>query len=393
MIPACGQSDVSLPNGDQNSIYSTEQLPLQSQTVQQWTITKEQVSAINRQIEFMPGELIPVLLDGTVKGYLDINWVQRLGIWDFNNISAVVSGVKTSYTINVNVDFSESIGAGDSRIITIKPYLIDTTDTVIGNPCNVGWSGFGQIAQLYDKDKDINIEFGLQPETLDETDARIKLVITDNLGNQYDDIYLANKYLETASSGPTLVTEGTRTVNTINGGAFAIGVRQAHIESRADNSNNNNDSVRYYDIDYFIQYVNQPTNNREDLLFDSNNGNVLRTKFVMSVLSDVDITKLYTSDESATRQKYSNKTDLYTYVTTEFYDLQEQYEVEYTTNRIVPSSTGNPEYIRVCFEFPEEADARSLYEMRDFNGRFLVIQKQLSNRELEYFDYSMENQE
>ena len=46
----------------------------------------------------------------------------------------------------------------------------------------------------------------------------------------------------------------------------------------------------------------------------------------------------------------------------------------------MPDTTVAPKYVRLSFEFPEEAKARSLEEMRHFNGRFCVIQKEITTR-------------
>ena len=143
---------------------------------------------------FEPGETIPILLDGAVKGYLDVNWVQRLGIWDSTNTTAVTVGVKNSYTINLHVDMSESIESAESVILTVKPYTVDANWVVNGSPCCVGWSGFSQVAQLYDNTTAADIEVGVQPEVLDLTGSDVVLKLTDSAGNQYDDVVLSNNY-------------------------------------------------------------------------------------------------------------------------------------------------------------------------------------------------------
>lgn len=337
----------------------------------------------NTAIVFEPGETIPILLDGTVKGYLNVNWVQRLGIWDSTNTTAVTVGVKSSYTINLHVDMSESIESAESVILTVKPYTVDANWVVNGSPCCVGWSGFSQVAQLYDNTTAADIEVGVQPEVLDLTGSNVVLKLTDSVGNQYDDVVLSNNYLTTASDGPSLITDGTATVDCINGGRFSLGINNVTSEEHA--VEDGAEPTLYYDYQYAVKYLTAPTSDREDLLFDSNNKNLLHTKFVNYLTSDVDSAKLYDSVPAAQRLLYSDKLDTETYVTQEFSDISVGKTFTASSNRAVPETTGNPSYVRVCFEFPEEVEARSLEEMQNFNGRFIVFQSKIGERTLEQF--------
>ena len=111
----------------------------------------------------------------------------------------------------------------------------------------------------------------------------------------------------------------------------------------------------------------------------------MHTKFVNYLTSDVDSTKLYDSVPAAQRLLYSDKLDMETYVTQEFSDISVGKTFTASSNRAVPETTGNPSYVRVCFEFPEEVEARSLEEMQNFNGRFIVFQSKIGERTLEQF--------
>ena len=110
----------------------------------------------------------------------------------------------------------------------------------------------------------------------------------------------------------------------------------------------------------------------------------MRTKVVFGVVSDVDDTIGYDSFPDVTRQVYSDD-DFYfdNYVETKFKKIDPGQTFTFTTNREVPATTGSPKYVQVQFEFPEEANSRSLEEMRYFNGRFCVIQKEITTRQLQ----------
>lgn len=348
-----------------------------------YNVTEEKPAASNSAIAFEPGETIPILLNGSIKGYMNVNWVQRLGIWDYNNANAVTAGVKSSYTINLHIDMSESISSAESVILTVNPYTIDASGVKNGSPCCVGWSGFSQVAQLYDNTTAVDIEVGVQPEVLDVSGSSILLSLSDSDGNEYDDIVLSNAFITEASEGPSLVADGKATIHCINGGSFTLNVDNVFVESHE--IEDMTDACLYYDYRYTVAYNSAPTSDREDLLFDSNSKNLLHTKFVNYVTSDVDGTKLYDSVPGAQRLLYSDKLDMETYVTTIFDDIRAGKRFSAINNRAVPSTTGNPTYIRVCFEFPEEVDARTLEEMRDFDGRFVVFQNKLGERVLDTY--------
>lgn len=351
--------------------------------------TNEFVKGSNLDLEFAPGETIPVLLDGDVTGYITVNWVQRLGIWDLQNAKAVTAGVKNSYTINMTVDFSQSIKSAQSRVVTILPYLVDSAGNTIGNPCCVGWSGFSTTAQFYDKTTVTNVEIGVQPEQLNIDNAHIVLKLSDSLGNNYDDIALSNSYITSASDGQALVASGSKTLHTINGGAFTISVPEVYVEEHTRGGDTAEQT--YCDFVYGVNYDSAPTNSREDLLFDSNKGNALHTKLVAYVTTDTDGTKLYDNVTDAERLKYSDMLETEEYVTTKYIDLNLAGNTSVQCNRVLPTASGSPMYARVCFEFPEEKNARSLEEMKDFDGRFLVFQQKIGKRDLP--EFSVEDQD
>lgn len=364
---------------ENSSVQSVQETEITEEKQQLWLQTEKKVKYRESEAIFEPGETVPVVLNGKVCGYLSINWVQRIGLWDYNNFDACKAGVKDSYSINYHLDFSESISAAETLTVTVTPSLVTDTGK-LGSACNLGWTGFPQFAQFYDNTKEIDAEVGLQPETLDTSDCNIKFDIVDNLGNVYDSVLLSEKYLSSASEGVGLETDG-RTIHCVNGAEFYVGVSEVSINELY--SDIGEVYKRYYDIDYDIEYNSAPTSDREDLRFDSSNNNSLRTKFAMSINSDVDSTLCYEGNDKTRRQLYADDEELRErYTTTEFKDLSVDGTSKFTVNRLIPETTGTPKYVRVGFEFPEEANARTLDEMKDFDGRFCVVQKLVTTREL-----------
>lgn len=352
-----------------------------------WEYADEEIAINNNPISYNLGETIPVMLDGVSCGNLKINWVQKLGIWDYNNKTAVTNGVKESYTININVDMADNVTSGNMLIVSVKPYLL-IGGKICGSMCCVGWSGFSETAQIYDGDSNINIEVGLQPEVLDITDAQILLKITDSNGVEYDDVVLANEYLANCSIGPSLVTSGQATVHSINGASFTINIRDVYYEEHEteDESGYVGNPTNFYDFVYDLSYDSGPTNSREVTFFDSSNKFAIPGKLVCYLTSDVDATKLYENSIEARRLEYSNLIDIFPYVTTKFSSVPIGESISASLNRESTCGKAIPTYARICFEFQEELEACTLDEILTFDGRFLVFQELIGERELAYYD-------
>lgn len=324
---------------------------------------------------------LPLLYEGEKFGVMKINWIQKIGISDFYDTVASTAGINYSYTINIHLDLSDSLNTGDQLVLTVSPSMKDLNGNKVGKKCNVGWTGFAETAQLYDKTTETDIEVGLQPEKITENTDVLVLNIKDSIGRTYDAIELNGNSLLNAEVIDTELSTDMKSVETINGAVISVGVNEISINNVKDAIDNL--IGRYYDIDYTISYDSSPTNERDDLLFDASDSNKLKTRLTFGVVSDVDDTISYESDESVTRQIYSdNDVKKGTYVMTNFVKIDPGYYCVYTTNRRIPATTGSPKYVRVQFEFPEEVASRSLEEMRHFNGRFCVIQKEITDREL-----------
>ena len=84
-------------------------------------------------------EMAPLVRDGKTHGWITLNQVERLGIFDWTSSKAVDSGIKHSYTMNFKVDFLDRLSNGDMLTVYLKPVLV-RGEKVIGNPCIVGWS-------------------------------------------------------------------------------------------------------------------------------------------------------------------------------------------------------------------------------------------------------------
>lgn len=343
----------------------------------EWKVTNNSVSVSDSPVVFSEDDEIPLILNGSVKGYLRVNWVQRIGVWDWYNTNANVAGVKSSYTCNFHAVLNES--NTEPVTLQVSGNIFTKDKKCVGNPCSVGWTGFSKSAQFYDKTVETDFEIGIQPEVLDVSDCYTVFSIVDSDGNQYDDIMFDSGFLNSAEDGVGIETDG-RTVHSINGAAFTVGINSVSIN---DIYSVYEDTLlnRFYDLVVSINYNSAPANERESLLFDSKS-KALRAKQIIGICSSIDSNVVFDGDDNATRQIYVDDTDLFdVYTTTEFRNLNAGESATYTTNRIL-NSKETPESVRVWIEFPEEAKARTLEEMKDFDGRFLVIQRSIEDRQM-----------
>lgn len=367
------------------------EVPIVASAPDYYTLSGKQILSVDSAVVYKFGDTMPIILDGQLQGFTRLSSVQRIGIWDLCNQSAVANGVKWSYSINLNVDLSQTLSTAENVVLTVKPYLISKDGSINGEPCSVGWSGFSSVAQLYDNTKSADIEIGLQPETTDATGANVLLVITNSVGDTYDPVYIDGDFLENAKMGNSLITDGEAKITTINGGVFTIRINSVsvNIPITTDKleSKDLTKITSYYDIDYTVTYVSAPTNDLEDLIYDSNNNNSLHTQFVTYLSTDLDNTKLLDGDSGAKRQVYSDKMKLYEYVTTQFPTIAVGESFTATINKAMTIGNSSPVYARVYFEFPEEITARSASELLDFDGRYVVFQVPITQRELqEYYE-------
>lgn len=333
---------------------------------------------------FSVNDTLPLLENGSVAGYVSINRVTRLGIWDWYNTEAVTNGVKYSYSVNFTLDLTESIGNySDGVKLLSEAYLVDGNGNEIGKPCNVGWSGFETVAQLYQNSPSMTVEIGVQPNAEVSESVQLKLCVRTADGKEFTPILLGNDAISTAVEGPSVRTEAA-TVTSINGATYSIEIADVY-----DSYNPTTDSIsknkleRFYDFQYRVWYKTAPTVDREVLSFDSFNGNALQSKMVIGVQSDADSTVLYENDSRALWFMYSDSSKTTTYVSEGDLAIQPGYEAQYGANRKVPeTTTTQPVYLRFRIEFPEEQKARSLQERLDFDGRFLVYQLPIGERSM-----------
>lgn len=345
--------------------------------------TSEKINVSSTMVDFEPNETVPVIKDGKVYGFVKVNWVHKINIEDTSNNKASVSGVRHSYAVNMNIDFSKSLST-ENLVITPKISLVSSKGEVIGTQCKVGWSGYTTTAQLYDKSPSMNVELTVQPTVNDLSDAKIVISLSDSEHVKYDNIYLSNTYLQQATSVAGVIPAGQEKVITaINGATFGITLVKAEIDKATSSHNDftSSEAESVYNIYYRVRYISPPVNPTVDLLFDSSNNNALHTKFIISANVSGSPNWLYKGPEKNFHILFHDFSYSELYTTYDFPDIAVGETIECIVCRKVDNA-GSNEYLRVAFEFPEEVDARTVEQMRDFDGRYLVFQAPLTIREL-----------
>lgn len=311
-------------------------------------------------------------------GILTINKVERLGIWDWYNKDANAANVKFSYAFNIGIDLTDYLSKHSDAKIVPDIYLVDENDQVIGNTCNVGWSGFNQYADLFNDAPKAVFEIGVQPIKRKLGKYRVKICLTDETNNcEFDPIYYDSSICKKASKGPKLLNEDDIiNISSINGGKYRVRFKDICKTSHSLISDNN---VKYdfYDMTWIMNYIKKPTNKKSVGIFDSNNKNKLSPSIQFYVTADTDPTQLTYSETSATqeRQDEYGSADFQLYCTSTKERLGVGDSFAYRTNRQIPSSTTvKASYIRIHMLFDDEAKARTKKERLKFNGRYVVIQ-------------------
>lgn len=358
-------------------------------TTEEITETSTEEVEVPQEIKYWDTNiLIPVKYDNNIVGGLTVNFIEKLGIWDFNNAKAVSSSIKKSYVLNLKLDMSNFMNGRSTETIICTPYLLDGNDNIIGESCTVGWSGFNHKAEFFSNDSTKYIEVGLQPYVNDIKDSyKLKLELQTLSGNiKFQDIYLDINVLKQAKAGAKLLSnKDTTVITSANGAQYSIKINAVYREGHNYDDIYSEDSLEdFYDIVYTIKYLKGPTNKREVAIFDTYNKNALSEPMKFSLYTDTDSTRLYKPENNVYRLKYSDSTDTELYVTRFSNPLFVGEKTTLTTNRKIPASTlTDCKYVRLAFEFPEEASVRSYNSLKSFKGRYVVYQLPVKSRKLQ----------
>lgn len=202
-------------------------------------------------------EHFPIMREGVIYGWGQINFIEKLGIWDWYNKMAVQNGVKISYAINIQIDMSAYLESAECLSIECQPYL-ENNGEITGEPCNVGWSGFGSVAELYVNNTSSTVEVNVQPYTNDLPQDELLRLDFHSADNSivFDTIYVGSVMLLNAREGANILTiDDKKVIESVNGAQYTIKFsdifREAHETDETGSIERG--TYWYYDFAYNIK--------------------------------------------------------------------------------------------------------------------------------------------
>jgi len=292
--------------------------------------------------------------------------------------------------LGVDIDLTEFFKSNDEITLECSTKILDKSGQVMGKGCKVGWTGYDSVQQFFSNDTTHHVEFGLQPYDEIPEDSYVVISIKDPQNKyQFNDIYYSSACLQQAVEGNTLLKTGDSfTIESINGAKYTIKFNKLFYEKHkvfpvnGENFNNLSDSY-FYDFSYSVAYDSAPTNDRQVGMFDSFHDNKMISLPTVRVYADNCDTPLETRVVGAKRvvSKQPYKEDFY--LSDSFNSLDVGYYTDVIDNRLAVNQSLQTKYVRFVFEFPDEFEARTDSEWETFNGKFLVFQIPIEQREVE----------
>lgn len=336
-------------------------------------------------------EMAPLSRDGKIHGWVTLNQVQKLGIYDWMSSAAVDSGVKFSYTCNFKVDLLDKLSNGDLLTVYVKPEIL-RKGKCIGNPCIVGWSGFAETA-VFDKNTDsVYVEYGVQPLRKSLKGAQFRLTLTDSNGNTYDPIYYDLSVLTKAKKGASLITDAANvSVAGASGAKYKIGIHDVSVEE-CFSEMHEDVYRRYYAKDfetskalifkYRVDYVKGPTSSLQVSNIDrSKKQSMLSTDLKIAVQGDNEDKLYYVNNLNFAYWKYSDTPTMTVISTDTRYNIHTGKFAEYTCNREISDAFFHSAHaVRFTVELNSDALAMTPKQLMKFNGRFIVFQRVIQPR-------------
>lgn len=348
-----------------------------------------ETDAIKPSAVFDTNQDIPIIADNKLVGYINITNITRLGVYDWYN-PKVSESINHCYSIEADVDFSKFFDSGDEITLICSPKLVSKEGVVLGKLCKVGWSGFDNIQQFFKNDAKHHIEFELQPYEELSDNMYLVLELTDPQNRyNFEDIYLNPRSLASAKQGNGLLVEGdSYVVESVNGAKYEISFTDLWYERHkvypiGDENYSNYSNSYFYDFNYKITYISGPSNERRVGTFDAYNGDRIIKLPKVKVFADNCEEPLEIQALGAKRIVSLSPYREDYYVTDSVSSIFEGECCEITENRLAVNQNLPTKYVRFVIEFPDEFNARTLDESVQFNGRFLVFQLPVEQREVD----------
>lgn len=372
-----------------NSLIAAATSPTLCNTKTDINVTKGEVSPIIYDTD----NIAAIIRDGCYVGYLKINSIQKMGIWDWFNTNSMSNDVRNSYAINVSVNL-EKLSKETSNIL-IKPTIsfVSADGEILGKSTSLGWSGFSKNIILYGADDaEVVFELVVQPTTA-VISENTKIVISfEETGHSIEDVCFNAKELQDLQEVIAIksATEPTQ-ITSVNGGQYTFSVDSVTI---SDNKflpveeGNPKYKQLVYDVKMRIRYDKAPDD--KNIYTKFNEDDTMSTSLFFGIQSDIDASILYESNDELLEKKALYAEDargesyFRKYFFEEYTNLVKELKVgemiEITFNRvIVDSSKAAINNVRVIMEFPEEIKNNSA--ANSFDGRYIIYEVPVQREE------------
>ena len=317
-------------------------------------------------------DTIPLISEGKVMAFLNINQITKLNIQDWSNKEAVKNDIKHSYAINITIRPTENLEQNGDCVIDMYPYLVNKKGKVTGKPAYVGWSGFPESAEFLNGVKEVTIEKAFQPMVVKENNSRIKLEFSSSSGIPFDDVYISIKALQKAKKGNGVYNASkTLKIKSVSGAQYSLKFSNLEYDSIMDGYGNEVVGLCFNEK---IQYLAKPSKKAKVSRFDSKK-DYMYTYQSMQIQTDMTSEILGHKLIGPQRHLYINSKEFEYFAT----EMPEVVSFNKSVRALqvwqLPNVATNPKYVRFYLEFPEESQAlKTKEEILKLKTRYIVVQ-------------------
>lgn len=343
-----------------------------------------------KDVIYSSSDLAPLLRDGKVYGFLKLNQVEKLGIWNWQDPDCTQSPIRHSYTLNFTAKYLENLEPTEKIMFYVKPYVTDLSgDKIIGKPCIVGWSGFPEHPIFNSDTRKAYFEYGVQPSHKITKNNVLRLKIKDSEGREYDDVLFSHKVFKNPKKGRSLIEpKDSVCINSLNGGRYKIDIKKVYKENNyVDVSHylSSSDLPKYPALMFTtkITYLKAPDKSKGNPRYDVADDNTLRTSLDIGVQTNLSEKIQFENKPTYVRAKYNDTDETELYVLKNFVKIHEGYYVMYNNNReITESDLKKADSARFILHLDSEVTSLPPDQIMNFDGRFIVFQEQITQRKL-----------
>lgn len=336
---------------------------------------------------YKPTSTSAIIYNKKYIGSMKLNFMQKYDVYDWFNNAAVKNDLLYTYAANFTITTDEIDDDLKGTQLTIKAFLVDENDNVVGKTANVGWSGYENKFALFKSNESTTCEVLIQPMEVVK-DTKLKIILESANGESSQAIYYKNLPLDKLQLQHRLYTAGEPVqISSATGAEYIFSIdsvyRNPNCYEEGYASSDKGGLPNVFDVDYRLKY-SKPANSETSIKF---NKEQMNTKLSFSLQSDTKPDLFYDNADYLYERQYNYRENgetseiiglIYEHYVTDDSLLGINEVGSYTSNRYLKGSNVI-EFARVILEFPEEV-TRDF--SKDFNGRYLIYQIPVKQKEV-----------